>query len=551
MMMYKLLIVDDEPDVADGLYSIFRNTERLELDIYKAYSAFEALDILSRMKIDILITDIFMPGMTGLQLIEKVKSQWPDCRVIFLTGHNEFDYIYSAIKFEGVAYLLKTESFEKIVECVENAALQIKNSVEVSELEDKASNYLNTLIPYMQKEYITGLIAEQETTVELRSQQFKELKIPLNHEQPVLLLIGRLGNLNRHISLLEKTRMLFTIKEIAERHFSPLLNAFYSVPERFIVLWMIQPRELGDIEGGIMKDTVWEKLPNIVKDCAETIQNICIDSFDLAVSFIVDSEATSWEKLASRYDSLKLLLHNYIGLGTELLLLDNEKIIKGALHNSTFDFKKLRNLEDYLESGQKEEFFTLFTELSNQLRSVESKHFNPSLEIFYSVSLMFLSYINRYSLTDKVAFKIGLNKLTRVDDHSTWEDAVSYFMELADILFSISNYNDENNAITAVQKVKQYIAEHLNEDISLARMAEKVYFNPSYLSRLFKQITGTNLSSYTNGVRLDKAKELLKNNDMKIHEIAAAVGYESASYFTQFFKRTLKISPQEYRDKMM
>jgi len=71
------------------------------------------------------------------------------------------------------------------------------------------------------------------------------------------------------------------------------------------------------------------------------------------------------------------------------------------------------------------------------------------------------------------------------------------------------------------------------------------------LSRLFKQITGTNLINYINEVRLNKAKEMLKNNKIKIHEIAASVGYESASYFTQFFKRALKISPQEYRDKII
>jgi two-component system response regulator YesN len=164
---------------------------------------------------------------------------------------------------------------------------------------------------------------------------------------------------------------------------------------------------------------------------------------------------------------------------------------------------------------------------------------------------MFLSYINRYNLTDKVAFKIGLNKLTRVDDHPSWEEAVSYFKELAEVLFSIKDNYGENSASTAVHLIKQYIAEHMNEDLSLAKLAEKVYFNPSYLSRLFKQNTGINLLSYINEVRLERAKELLKNNDLKIYEIAIAVGYESASYFTQFFKRTLKISPQEYREKMM
>jgi two-component system response regulator YesN len=167
------------------------------------------------------------------------------------------------------------------------------------------------------------------------------------------------------------------------------------------------------------------------------------------------------------------------------------------------------------------------------------------------VSLMFLSYINRYNLTEKAAAEISLNKLIKIDEHQSWEDASDYFRQLAEVLFNMRGDTDKYSAAAAIQQVRQYICEHLNEDLSLARLAEKVYFNPSYLSRLFKQITGTNLTSYINEARLEKARELLKNNDMKIHEIAAAVDYESASYFTQFFKRIQKISPQEYRDKYL
>jgi two-component system response regulator YesN len=93
-----------------------------------------------------------------------------------------------------------------------------------------------------------------------------------------------------------------------------------------------------------------------------------------------------------------------------------------------------------------------------------------------------------------------------------------------------------------------YVNNHINEDISLAKLADLVYFNPSYLSRLFKQTTGINLLAYINKIRIEKAKKLLQESNMKIHEISSSVGYESASYFTQFFRRNVQMSPQEYRD---
>jgi len=137
-----------------------------------------------------------------------------------------------------------------------------------------------------------------------------------------------------------------------------------------------------------------------------------------------------------------------------------------------------------------------------------------------------------------------------VEEHASWRDAVCYFKDLAEILFAMRNTDVESSAEAAVNRIKQYIAEHLSEDLSLSRLAEMVYFNPSYLSRLFRQITGSNLLSYINHARIEKAKELLRGKEVKIYEVASAVGYESPSYFTQFFKKTLKMSPQEYRDKM-
>ena len=129
--MYRLLIVDDEKEILDWLTELFQETAEMDLDVYKAASGQAALDILNRTKIDIVLTDIRMPGLSGLQLLERIRGRWPLCRVIFLTGYNEFDYVYSAIKYDGVGYLLKTEEDEVILNTVRQAVNELDGRMQI------------------------------------------------------------------------------------------------------------------------------------------------------------------------------------------------------------------------------------------------------------------------------------------------------------------------------------------------------------------------------------------------------------------------------------
>ena len=96
--------------------------------------------------------------------------------------------------------------------------------------------------------------------------------------------------------------------------------------------------------------------------------------------------------------------------------------------------------------------------------------------------------------------------------------------------------------------MRAYIGEHLGEDLSLVRLAGYIHFNPSYVSRLFKQECGVNLSEYIESARIDRAKELLKNDKLKVLEIGVRVGYEASQSFTRFFKKATGVTPQEYRE---
>src|SRR5699024_10185390 len=125
--MYRLLIVDDEELITDGLYDVFSRLMPDDLDVYKAYSGKEALEWMARTRIDIILTDISMPGLSGLDLIEEVQELWPHCKVVFLTGYDHFDYVYQAIQMNNVKYLLKTEGYDKIVATIKINVSDLNN----------------------------------------------------------------------------------------------------------------------------------------------------------------------------------------------------------------------------------------------------------------------------------------------------------------------------------------------------------------------------------------------------------------------------------------
>lgn len=548
--MYNILIIDDEPFVVDGLFEFFSNVKHLDLDIHRAYSGIEALDLLKRIKMDIVLSDIRMPGITGIELLNQINMNWPKCRVIFLTGYDDFEYVHNAIQNNAFNYLLKTEGDEAILKAVEDAIAEIEKEVKDEQLVYNAKLQMRMAIPLLRQEYLLNLLDGDISPLDIRERRFVELEIPLKVDLHVLLLAGKVDCWPADFDPSGKTQLLYGIQSLTEQHMISSARVIPVIYEHSKLLWLIQPED----------ETVpWEKLIAFFKNRLESIQTSCRELFKLSVSFALSSEPVSWEKAGGKFDILKLILNRGFGLGNEMLLMDNalSEFEPGVLYNSNPDLQKVRSglkkvelLEAFIENGQQKEFCELFSEIIYSNNVNKSRCYNLTLEVYYSVALLFLSYLNRWGLMAEIATKIDLSRLTRIEGHGSWEEAAGYFQRLAAIIFE--NKTDEQEKITneVINRAQQYINAHLKEELSLVKLAEQVYLNPSYLSRLYKQVTGKNLFDYINEARLSKAKELLKKSNMKIHEIAAAIGHESASYFTRYFKKETNMTPQEYRDSL-
>ncbi|NLO83499.1 MAG: response regulator [Clostridiales bacterium] len=429
--MYRLLIVDDEPDIVEGLYNAFYDYEGLELDIFRAYSAYDAIKILNSERIDIVLSDIRMPGMDGLEMTRLVKERWPECQVIFLSAYPEFDYIYEANQLGAVNYILKTEGYEKIAESLHSAVNRIQKEAKLSQPYRSGLEFSHKFVDF--------ILGEQTVKPEDLDHILSNMNIPMSSEIPVYMMLGRFSHSN-DMDFRQRSELYSVLNEMTCRYILPRYNVILDEREPNTFVMILQPHD------SHRSRAASADLPSPVtemKGLAEMMQNGFSEESNVVMSFIIYDETVYMKDLGYYYRRIENMLKDSEIHGMGLIVLDKETI--SSPHNSRMQY------------------------------SMSTSH--------------------------------------------------------------------------AIELVKEYIKENLGRPISLTSLANEVYYNASYLSRLFKKSTGMNLTGYITAMRMEKAKELLINTNKRIAAIADELCFASPSYFNQAFKKHTGMTPLEFRTK--
>ncbi|WP_214629580.1 helix-turn-helix domain-containing protein [Paenibacillus agaridevorans] len=553
--MYRLLLVDDEPIIVNSMYQLFREAVHLDIEIYRAYTVYEALDFLQHHRIDLVLSDIRMPGLSGIELQKIIIDKWPMCKIIFLTGFNDFDYAKQAIRNGGVTdYLLKHEDDDMILQSVEKAIAQIAKQALSDSFALQSKTKLQLALSAAQKNVLFDLINGNKPLPKFLDQKFGQLEMPLKVDQQVYQIIGRIDSWDQVEVEGEKDRELlaFAVQNIVNEYLGSAAVCVSVVFEHYKYLWLMQPTDCHLDHSDKEMEQQWKLLTARVQGILEDAQFACKNVINVSVSFAVSYEPVTWEEFGNQFHYLKMLLgHGHDGKN-ELLIQEGNRLGGLDIDKSRRYFadsqqlrKQLGQLEEYLESGQAEEFMELYGQV---MRRDPSHSQADLLELFYSVSLYLLSFSNRTGLLHILSSKMNIGKMTQYDAHETWDGIIRYFMEFAQLLFDNRQSSPEMGMQRTIQIIQQYVQSHLNQELTLTNLAELVNHSPAYLSRLYKKETEVTLFDYITGCRMAKAKELLSKTAMKIHKIAGEVGYESPPQFTRSFKKWFKVTPQEYRD---
>jgi len=555
--MLRLLIVDDERFTVDGLYEMLENVERLELDLYRAYSPEEAMERMARTKIDILLSDIRMPGMTGLELQKRVQAQWPRCKIIFLTGINQLETAQQAIRTGSVDYILKTEGDEAIVRSIREAHARIVEETQSSQFLLEARERISRALPLLHRDWLEETLTGSPRPVS--ADQLRELRIPLDAELPVILLLGRIDRWE-DTGRGDRTLLLYAVQNIVSEYYASLSCFTASLDQHYFVC-LLQPRpEAGET------DERWLAALAFVQGTMESIQATCERLLRLPLSLICGNAPTEWHRLPRIYERMRKRL--VVGLGTSdrmLLLLEEHAEDRVSLTTSGESGGRLslRSLVAQLERLLDEDDEQAFAAAVRQAAASPASYADYSL-VYYTIAGLLLARYAQLELSSgssqgadamgqptgpdgTMPASLSPDALMSLPAFPTREASVAALLQAADVIRAKRQSTQSEQTRQLVARLHAHIHAHLGDDLSLSRLSDVVYLNPAYLSVLYKQQTGTNLSEYIAEARLDKAKELLDVTLLRIHEIAAAVGFETAGYFTRFFKKRLQLTPQEYR----
>ncbi|THF74837.1 response regulator [Cohnella fermenti] len=544
--MYRLLIVDNETYVVDGLVE-YLSTQELDLEVLGVYSAAEALAWLNRAKIDILLSDIRMPAMDGLQLQQETMRRWPRCKVIFLSGYNDFAYVQEAMRQGSVDYILKTEGDDAIVAAIRQALARIEDEMAADSLLSGAKKRMKNALTLMQKDYMLRLLSGDRAALRSVTRQFAELELPLDPNLPVLPALVKIDEWDRQLGPSDRHLLQYAVQNVAEEYLRMSTVPFSFTYDWSRIVWLLQPNGLHSLDLSAPDSDAWKLTSRFAHGMFECIQSTCKELLKLSVSIAVSAKPVTWSGLESQFERLRTRLGRNIGSKQQLVLDEgSDEGAAAALPDYGSLLRKCELLEYYLENDLRDEFMQMTAAL---LRSAGEDL--PAERMYYSLVPIFLGALGAERVRPEAESRADLSLLTRLDLHRDWSAASEYLLELAEAIFDVRVKEPDNERTELIRRIHAYIGLHLAEDLSLTRIADVVGHSPGYLSRLYKSQTGQGLSEHVSESRLNRTKELLAQRHYRIPDIMKATGFVSEHYFYRFFKKATRMTPLEYRNRAL
>ena len=536
---YSLLIVDDEPMIADGLSDLFEAEFGETFRIYHCYHPKKALEIFRFRLPDVVVSDVRMPKMTGIEMAEEMRKIKPDIHVLFLSGYDEFDYVYSAIKQDADDYILKTEGDEFIVKAMRKMIDLLESEHLFDEEYRNAQSRISYMAPVFKQRALIHILDGDIITEEEFDNVMEGLDHPLSKKRNILLLVG---SLRPQITQGKQEQILETVDQVLQKTYGDKIYYIHKVMYHKIFVWMLETEEV--------------QLPELLLVAAQDIQNMIQLKMNLIMAFGIASEGSGWREIPQKYNDLWEEMRRQSLNGEDSIFLQNGKeSITDSFNGEETDFssmflpltEKLGLLENFLSEEDFAAFESCLKEVLEVL-SASKRHSMYALELYYAVGNIMISYINKKNIRPQLATHIQLMELFDPGSFVTWKEGADYLLALTQAIREICRISNENVMTGIAEKTKSYILSHLAEDLSLTVIGKAMGFNSVYLSRIFKRQTGISIREYIEACRMDLAKKLIVNSRMKIYEVAEKCGYQNPAYFIKIFRAHFGITPQECRD---
>lgn len=533
--MLKVFLVEDESVIREGFRDIIPWEQYGFQLVGDAGDGEMALPLIRKMKPDLLITDIKMPFMDGLSLSDMIKKEFPNIKIIIISGYDDFEYARQAIKAGVDQYLLKPITRATLRGVLLEMKEKIEQDMEQKDYQAQYQDEVQVFEQFSYRRFFEKLLEGKLTVKEIYEEAAAKS----------LQLTASCYNL-----------LIFSIYEKNEASFSEPRERFIRKQEEVFYYFLRHPQyilfRLNVNCYGVLVKSEPSQMESLIENGLSHIKKVCVPEeanleWYVAVGTAVErlSQLPQCYKDANHYFSYRFIMPGFHILSETTLsdyLADQEE---NSISNVDFMQMDPEIIRDFLLRGEDKEIYDF----------VESYLFNIRNAL---KSRMFRSYVILNIRFAVVAFldSIGADEAEYTEEienavqniHNEDREVMEYFVEMLSTAMRIRNQINNYQGGKMLKKALDYIDDNYDNDaLSLNLVAESIGMSANYLSAIFSQNMQKTFVEYVTKKRIDKAKKLLKQTDKVTAEIAKEVGYKDAHYFRFVFKKLQGCSPREYR----
>ncbi|MVP00931.1 response regulator transcription factor [Paenibacillus lutrae] len=549
--MYKLMIVEDEPLIRAGLKHYFAWQELGVETILEAENGKQGFRTALGERPDIVITDIRMPEMDGLQMVEELRSELPDTVFIILTGYNDFAYAQKAIRLGSVhAFLLKPleydESLSILMECLETLKQRKAARVQQNLLETEARETIklkrSQLVKLLLEEPVPGEIPLSSYGLDGASYTYLPFVVTWFTQQPLSYLArGRLRNQ-------------------AEKLASELIRCCYNDADRVQVLTYFDHAKmyaLACLEESTSPSLTGNAIsgPDVSRVSGLFGQSGTDQAtFYAALGSRSSDPAAAGSSLRQAEKALYLRFFH-----PERQLLEAGRPASLPADSDSDPLVRLSGpdkaeLERGLETGGAEPIKLLLARLAREkLLDTPGAAYGSLLGFLQDIVSVTLRFAHKHDIPVEGVYSDKLLKLSCVDDFRTLKGLLDWMsgwmLHLSSVYQESSQTNGPGNGIIFKQ-IETYIRQHLDQDVTLQMVADQFFYNPSYLSRLFKLKLNKNYMTFVSEIRISHAMDCLQKPEYLVTDVCHLCGYKSYKHFVKTFKKITRLTPTDYRKQI-
>lgn len=530
VFLFKLLLVEDEYLTREGIVEEIPWRDIGISQVVQAVNGFQGIELSVALKPDIVLADVRMPGMNGVEMAFEIRKLFPDCKIIFMSGYSDKEYLKAAIELKAISYVEKPLNIQELKNVLAKTAALCQEEIKKQQKELANIQKLKVSIPYMKNEIALQLINKNADYALLdKNLSLLDMKIPQGSNFITLIADMEIKNHdNNRTGSQIRWKVYPMIKELLTDCMLSGIYAFKS--DKCLIIHLIMPNNM----------PIEKVDENFCKSLCDRL------SPEIQTSIAMGSIVHDMRELHRSYDdAVSAMQRFFYNNGKSTVMAPVKGLLSYRAEEGIFD-----SFSGILSQESKVQVEMMVKKLCIDIGKYDNTPINYTKGIFYELLLRLESFMKERGLSvsdSPVNMEFLWENILRIKTLKELED---FFIAKVNDAFSLLAEKNKNSS--TVSFIMKFIHNNYSDELlSIKTISEKSGLSLAYICTLFKEETGKTINQYLTDYRMNKAKELLRDKMLKVNDIASRIGYCDGNYLAKTFRKVTGMSPSDYRKRYL